>query len=153
MQISEVFYLMQICLNKAKLGTKKQEVPIGCLIYNKVSKKIITIQHNLVEKTKNKINHAEIIAINDMYAKNNSKYIGQNLVLFTTLEPCLTCFTCILSTGITEIYYSLNDYKYGAFNGINNFISVKNNNIKIYSNILEQESLELLQSFFIKIRK
>ena len=52
---------IELMLKEAQKAYKKNEIPVGCVIVK--SDKVIAKSHNLKEKTKNCINHAEIIAI------------------------------------------------------------------------------------------
>ena len=54
-------YYMKIAIKEANKAFKFNEVPVGAVIVK--NKKIIAKAYNKREKTKNVINHAEIIAI------------------------------------------------------------------------------------------
>ena len=62
---------MELALKEAKKANKKDEVPIGAVIVK--AGKIIATGFNKREKSKNAINHAEIIAIKKACKKSESK--------------------------------------------------------------------------------
>ena len=58
--MNDLFYLKE-CLKEAKKAFKKDEVPVGCVIVK--DGEIIAKAHNLREKKKSVLAHAEIEAI------------------------------------------------------------------------------------------
>lgn len=151
MQVDVVNYLMLIALHVAKIGMKQNEIPVGALIVNMKTNKIISIAHNLVEATNNKINHAEIIAINRMFLHTKTKYLD-DLAIIITFEPCLACLGCILGSGIKNIYYGLEDFKNGTLNGQNSKFISRQRDLNIYGGILSNYSYLLMKNFFSTLR-
>ncbi len=143
---------MKIALNEAKKAYKKEEVPIGAIIITEDGK-IISKAHNQVECKKNPLLHAEILAIQKACKKTKQKYL-MNCSIFVTLEPCPMCATAISLAKIKNVYFSSYDEKGGAI--INNIQIYKNSkNLfkpEIFSGILENESSNLLKSFFKNLR-
>ncbi len=136
MNIDEILY------NLARKASKKGEIPVSAIIVK--NNKIIAKAYNRKNKTKNILDHAEIIAIK----KANKKLHKWNLsdcIMYVTLKPCSMCEQIINQTRISKIYYYLEkpDYK------------------KEYSNVkyLKLDNLEfkssyqqLLSDFFKKLR-
>ena len=58
---------MKEALKEAKKAQLKDEVPVGCVIVK--DNKIISRGHNIKEKKKNAILHAEIVALQKAYKK------------------------------------------------------------------------------------
>ena len=89
-----------------------------------------------------------MIAITSAQNKIGSKYLNE-CELYVTLEPCMMCSGAIYLSKISRVVYGLDDKEKGYLRLSK---SKTNNNLIIESNILENESKELLDSFFFKLR-
>lgn len=129
------------CIEQAKKAFKKNEVPIGALIYNKKTKKKYSA-YNKKNKKNNPLLHAEIIVINKM-AKKYKKWRLDECDLYVTIEPCDMCKSIIKETRINKVYYGYQSSYH------------KNNQKEInkYINLEKKESIELMKSFFELRRK
>ena len=94
--------LMQAALDEARAGMKAGEVPIGSVLA-RFSGEIVARGHNRVKATGNAVAHAE------MEALQAAKHLGEipDLVLITTLEPCVMCFGAAMTAGVDTILYGL----------------------------------------------
>ena len=92
---------MEIAYEQACIAEKKGEVPIGCLIVCKSSKKIISKSYNQTEISNDPTAHAEILAIRKAAKKINDWRLT-DYVLFTTLEPCKMCAEIIKESRIKK---------------------------------------------------
>lgn len=137
---------MKIALIEAKKAYKKGEVPVGAVIIK--DNKVIAKAYNQKENKQNAVMHAEILAINKACKKIKTWHL-ENCILYTTLEPCMMCSGAIIQSRINEIYYATKNENFGA----SNYIKKYNKKIKIYSGILEKESIEILKKFFKEKRK
>ncbi len=57
-------FFMEEALKQAQFALDKNEIPVGAIIVNRITNKVIAKAHNIVEQTKNPVLHAEIVAIN-----------------------------------------------------------------------------------------
>ena len=137
---------MKKAFEEAKYAFYKNEVPVGCVIVNE--NEIISRSSNMVELLNDSTAHAELIAITSAQNYLNSKNL-EGCTLYATLEPCLMCYGGIYWSKINTIVYGASDKKRG-FSTYNLEIDRK---IKIIKGIMEEESKELLDKFFKKIRK
>lgn len=147
-------YFMQEALKLAQQAYNNNEVPVGAIIVNKSNNKIIAKAYNSMQKNKNPLMHAEIIAINKACNKLQQKYL-YNCDIYVTLEPCLMCATAISYAKINSIFYAASDFKQGA---IENGPKIFNNTSflykpEIYNHISEELSITLLKKFFLQKRK
>ena len=94
---------MKIAILEAEKAYNKGEVPIGAVIVK--DDKIISKSHNMVEKKKSAIYHAEIIAIKKASKKLKNWRLNQ-CDMYVTLEPCPMCKGAINKSRIRNIYYS-----------------------------------------------
>ena len=93
---------MEEAIRLAKKANSKKEVPIGAVIVR--DDKIISRGFNKREKSKNALNHAEIIAINKA-CKKLKEWRLENCTLYVTLEPCPMCAGAIANARIKKIFY------------------------------------------------
>ena len=136
---------MRKALEEAKYAFYKNEVPVGCVIVNE--NEIISKSSNMVELLNDSTAHAELIAITSAQNSLNNKNLD-GCILYTTLEPCLMCHGAIYWSKINTIVYGASDEKRG-FSRHNLEIDRK---INIIKGVMEEESRELLENFFKKIR-
>jgi len=138
---------MQEALNQARLAWQKDEVPIGAIIVQ--NQQIIAKAYNKTRTSHSAINHAEIIAINEASKiLQNERLI--NCDLYVTKEPCAMCAGAIIHARIANLFIGARDYKFGACGTV---LSVCGNERlnhlpQISFGLLENEAIELLQSFF-----
>ena len=138
-------HFMRKALEEAKYAFYKNEVPVGCVIVNE--NEIISKSSNMVELLNDSTAHAELIAITSAQNSLNNKNLD-GCILYTTLEPCLMCHGAIYWSKINTIVYGASDEKRG-FSRHNLEIDRK---INIVKGVMEEESRELLEKFFKKIR-
>ena len=136
---------MKKALQEANYAFFKDEVPVGCVIVH--NNEIISRSSNMVELLNDSTAHAELIAITSAQNNLNSKNL-ENCTLYTTLEPCMMCYGAIYWSKIKTIVYGVSDQKRGFSKHIVNV----DRDIKIIKGVLEEESKELIDSFFKKIR-
>jgi len=144
---------MKETIIEANKAIKHNEVPVGGLIVDNITKKIIVRGYNQMNKSLNSINHCEISLIFKACKKLNTKYLN-NTSLFVSLEPCIMCSAAISEAHISKVYFGA----YHEFNnGLENFSITFNKNKfflpDVYGGFYEKESLELLKKFFQKQRK
>jgi len=148
----KIYDFMFSALQEAEHAFSQKEVPVGAVItYND---KIIGKGYNQVEKLKDPTAHAEMIAITSA-ANHLGNWRLSECDLFLTLEPCIMCTGAILSSRIRNLYFSTFDPKFGACGSVYNLIEEKkyNHTLNVYSGIYENESKDLLEKFFQKVRK
>lgn len=148
---------MQIAISEAKKAYDKKEVPVGAVLVNNQTQKIIAKSHNLVEKNQNITSHSEMIVINKAIKKLKIKYLtDQNLdfTLYTTLEPCSMCAGAIIHSKIKTVVIGAKDPKAGAAGSVINILQNPklNHQCELIFGVLEQECSEILKDFFRELR-
>ena len=145
-------YFMNEAIFEAKKALDSNEVPVGGIIVENKSQKILSRGHNLNNQLNSSINHCEILLINEACKKLNSKYLS-NSTLFISLEPCIMCAAAISEAHIGKVYFAAYDEKYGGLERLLSFYK-KNKNFlpEIYGGIHEKQSSLLLKQFFKKER-
>lgn len=151
MRLEDINTFMREALKEAEIASFNNEIPVGAVIVDLKTNKIISKSHNSREKDNNILGHAEINAINNSINKLNTKNLN-NCAIFVTLEPCMMCLGAINEAHIKHIYVSLLNDKISPNERslLSEFLF--RNDISIQFSILENESKELLQLFMKKMR-
>ena len=138
---------MEIALKEAKKANKKDEVPIGAVIVK--DNKVIAKGYNKREKSKNAINHAEIVAIKRACRKLKDWRL-ENCEMYVTLKPCPMCAGAISNARIKRVYFGAEETN-NKDNLCEQIFSSTRLNHKVELIKLEEYSSicsELLSSFF-----
>ncbi len=83
------------------------EFPVGCVlvcrdqIVAKGFRKNSTSNHN-------EIDHAEIVALRDLIGRQVVSDLSE-VILYSTMEPCLMCFSTLILSGVRTIVYGYED--------------------------------------------
>lgn len=143
---------MEIALAEALKAMVHGDVPIGCVIVR--DGEIIAQNHNRVELDQDSTAHAELITIREA-----QKYIGYKHLLecdmYITLEPCPMCAGALVLSRLSNIYIAAKDPKSGACGSVVNITDnqLLNHRCTVHFGMKEEESSELIKSFFRKIRE
>ena len=140
--------IVKILFEEEKKAYKLKEVPVGVVIV--LNDRIIATAHNMREKKKNVLKHAELIAL-EKASKKMKTWKLNDCILYTTLFPCPMCAAAIQQSRIKKIIY-VNDTK----NNESRLISINIlNNIKLNHRVeIEKINIEtdLLKKFFKNLR-
>ena len=143
---------MKEALKEAHKAYKNLEVPVGAIIVK--DGRIVARAHNLKETKNDTIKHAEILAI-EKASKKLSNWRLIDCEMYVTLEPCPMCAGAIVNSRIKKVNIGAMDEKTGACGSKLNLLQDFNFDTKVdmESGILENECRELLQKFFVALRK
>lgn len=140
-------YFMSLAMKQAQLAGQIDEVPVGCVLVK--DNEVIAVGHNRQIIDNNPSAHAEIIALkNAGKILNNHRLIGTTL--FVSLEPCAMCFGAIIHARVSKVVFGAYDKKTGVCGSCIDLQQHPcfNHHIEIVGGVLEQESKEMLQTFF-----
>ena len=141
-------FFMDKALEQANRALLVNEVPIGAVLVDNNTNKIIVSSHNLINSHNNSTFHAEIIVINKSCQKRKSKFLNKT-ALFVTLEPCAMCAAAISEVRIDKIYFGAYDEKKGSLESIMKIYNEKHYYVpEVYGGIREVKCSLLLKSFF-----
>lgn len=143
---------MLLAIQEAIIAKELDEVPIGCVIIK--NGEIIGKGHNLRERLKLSVAHAEIMAIEDACKKLGAWQLV-DCDLYVTLEPCPMCAGAIMQSRIKNVYFGAYDPKGGSYGSNFNLNEVKklNHYPNVKGGILENECSKILKDFFKEKRK
>ena len=146
-------FFMKKALDQAKKALLMNEVPVGAVLVDNKTHRIINSAHNLIEFTKNSTAHAEMILINNSIDKYKDKFLKETS-MFITLEPCAMCAAAISEAKINKVYFGAYDEGKGEIeNNFRLFNKKKYFKPEIYGGIKEKECSTIIKNFFIKKRK
>ena len=142
-------YFMKKALDQARTALDAGEFPVGCVLLHQNRILATGARKGSMGNFPNEIDHAEMIALKclaDMDINTDKK----EMVLFTTMEPCLMCLGALILGGISEVVYAYEDVMGGGtdcnLTGLRPLY--RNQKISIVPHILRQQSLELFKAFF-----
>lgn len=142
---------MRIALQEAECAAKEGEIPVGAVVVR--NGELIAKAHNLCERDANATAHAETLAIAEACRKIGSWRLS-DCTLYVTLEPCMMCAGAAVNARIGRIVYAAKDARAGACESLLKLsfypLECKPN---CHGGVLQEESLALLQKFFLKLRK
>jgi tRNA(adenine34) deaminase len=138
-------YFMNKAIEEAQMALSKGEVPIGAVVV--IDNQIIARGHNLTETLNDVTAHAEILAITAAENYLGGKFLD-GCTMYVTLEPCQMCAGALYWSRISHLFYAAKDLKRG-FTTMGSKLHPKT---KVSSGVLENESKDMLEKFFIARR-
>jgi tRNA(adenine34) deaminase len=146
-------HYMNLAYQEALKACDEGEVPVGAIITR--GTRIIGRGYNRIEALQDATAHAEIVALGAASSSLGTWRL-ENCTLYVTLEPCLMCLGAILQARIETLIYGAADPRLGAITAHNYAETAKaayGRFPKLESGIMAEQSRNLLQAFFGKIRK
>ena len=140
-------YFMKQALAEAKKAFEADEVPVGPVIV--CDNKIIARTHNFTERLTDFTAHAEMQAFTSASEYLGNKYLDK-CILYVTLEPCTMCAGASFWTRIGKIVFGAADERRG-FQRITE--TILHPSTEVIGGVLEEESRELIRTFFQQKRK
>ena len=146
-------YYMQIALKQAQKAFENDEVPVGAVLVEPESGKIVAKAGNKSEHGASALAHAEILAMEKACKKLKQNRLW-NLDLYVTLEPCAMCAAAISMMRIRKVCFGATDEKGGAVvSGVRFFESKTcHHKPEVESGILQDECSKILKKFFYNKR-
>ncbi len=144
-------FFMHKALAVAKQALENGEVPVGAVVVH--AGKIIGQSGNTLIADRDPTAHAEVIALRQAgKILDNCRISGTTL--YTTLEPCVMCYSAMVYARIDELVYGAQDPKSGAAGGgiALQDTQLFNHRFKITPGILAEECSRLLNTFFASKR-
>lgn len=145
----EIVDYMEVALSTAEIAAHRGEVPVGAIIVDTASGRIIANSGNQMVGRSDPTAHAEMLAL-----RAAGNMIGsQRLVdcdIYVTLEPCPMCAAAISLARIRRLYFGAYDPKGGGVEyGARIFDQTScHHRPEVYGGIHESKSATLLKNFF-----
>lgn len=136
--------LMREALTIAAEALDHGEVPIGCVIA-RGDGTIIARGHNELNATQNKTAHAEMVAF--AQAAGQVTTDAHDLILVSTLEPCVMCLGAAMEAAVDTILFGLRAPTDGGTKRVHPPVSPESQMPRILGDILPDESRNLFEEF------
>jgi len=143
---------MRAALVEAGKAADLGEVPVGAVAV--LDGQIIGRGYNRKEVDQDPTAHAEMIALKEAAEfLHNWRLIG--VTLYCTLEPCPMCAGAMIQARLPRLVYGAKDLRFGADGSILDLLSEPrfNHRVEVISGVLEDETAEMLQTFFRRLRE
>jgi tRNA-specific adenosine deaminase 2 len=137
---------MKLALEQAETALNHEEVPVGCIFVNSITKEIIASGYNKTNETLNATKHSEIVAIHDaVHTRGLPPSIFKGSALFVTCEPCIMCADALKKMKVSRVFYGCKNDRFG---GNGSILSIHDGSYEIMSGICEKEAIDLFQRFY-----
>ncbi len=139
-------------LEEACRALEEGEPPVGAVVCRGGA--LLARGRNARESSRDPTAHAEILALRRAAAVRNSWRLGE-CTLYATLEPCLMCAGALLAARIGRVVFGASDPRFGAFGSLYDLgrDGRLSHRCLVRSGVREQECQNLLDQFFLTIRK
>jgi tRNA(Arg) A34 adenosine deaminase TadA len=145
---------MALAFVEAEAAGLRGEVPVGAVIVDSLTGRILAAAGNRTEQDTDPTAHAEILAI-----RAAAQAVGEPRLpacdLYVTLEPCAMCAAAIGFARIRRVYYGAYDPKGGALEHGPRWFQQPtcHHQPEVYGGIEEGRAGELLREFFAARRE
>lgn len=145
--------MMQRALELARTAGRDMEVPVGAVVYETTTGRVVAWGHNRREKDLDPSAHAEFIAMREAAMKRKTwRLTGCSVAV--TLEPCAMCAGMIVNSRIDRLVYGAPDPKAGAVRSLMRVADDPrlNHRAQIVPGVLASECARELSGFFKGLR-
>ena len=140
---------MEAAMAEARCALAEGEFPVGCVM---VAQSRIVAGGRRQQSTAchcNELDHAEILTLRRLVADQPALDLS-TVTVYSTLEPCLMCYTTMLLSGIRTFVWAYEDVMGGGANLPLYMLNTLYAQMKVclVDRVLRAESLALFQQFF-----
>jgi tRNA(adenine34) deaminase len=141
-------YMAQAML-EAKAAFERGEIPVGAVVVDSATGKILSRSGNATEAEKDPMAHAEMIALRQACKIKGAPRLPE-CDLYVTLEPCPMCAAAISFARIRRVYFGAYDPKSGGVeHGPKMYShSACHHKPEVYGGIDEQVCGAIMKDFF-----
>lgn len=139
---------MELALQQAQQALVEGEFPVGCVLVHQ-GRVVASGKRSNSSGKVNEMDHAEILALRTLL-DNEQQVNMSDVTVYSTMEPCLMCFSTLLVNGIRKFVYSYEDAMGGGTNVPLDMLAplYQDLQVKITKEILREKSLALFKDFF-----
>lgn len=141
--------MMRRAIEAAQRAGAMDEVPVGAIVYETETQRVLATAHNRRECDNDPCAHAELLAIRDA-AKAIGDWRLNHCTLVVTLEPCPMCAGTIVNARVGRVVFGAFDPKAGACGSVMDTTGNTrlNHTPVVVGGVLADESSQLLRAFF-----
>ena len=149
MILTEHEHYMDAALDEARAALTAGEFPVGCVFV--ADDAIVARGHreNSGEDGRNEIDHAEVLTLRHLLAIRPAIDPGA-VTVYSTMEPCLMCFSTLLLSGVRNFVWAYEDVMGGGTNLPLSMLNplYRGMEVHLLDQVRRDESLRLFQRFF-----
>ncbi|MEN8188656.1 MAG: nucleoside deaminase [Thermodesulfobacteriota bacterium] len=137
---------MALALEQAEEALGRGEFPVGCILVHDNE----VVGHGRRESsTGNELDHAEVMALRAFMADEDHPPPCE-VTVYSTMEPCLMCFSTLVLNGFRKVVYGYEDVMGGGTNLPLSRLNPLYREIRmqIDGGVLRRESAALFKRFF-----
>lgn len=141
--------LMARAIIEAEKALSCGDFPVGCVMAAHGQEIVTGRRKNSRNGNRNEIDHAEIVTLRELSALPERPEYSE-ITVYSTMEPCLMCFSTLLLSGIRRIVYGYEDVMGGGCSLDLNGLAPLYKTMKpvITRGVRRSDCLALFQSFF-----
>lgn len=144
---------MRQALHEARQALDAGEFPVGCVLVQESEIIGRGRRQNSEGACTNEIDHAEMVALRSLLAEQpRPKLNCRDITVYSTMEPCLMCYSTLLLSGVRRFVWAYEDVMGGGTNlPLDQLAPLYQDmqlEIDLVSDILRKESLTLFADFF-----
>jgi tRNA(adenine34) deaminase len=145
--------MMQRAIGLARRAFDAGEVPVGAVVYETLSGRVVGEGRNAREHGHDPSAHAEVLAITRA-AKALGSWRLDACTLVVTLEPCAMCAGLIVNARLGRVVFGAPDAKAGFAGSLGNLLDDPrlNHRVPTVGGVCAEASSELLRDFFAAAR-
>lgn len=140
---------MRVALHEAELALAEGEFPVGCVLVQDGQIIAQGHRHNSRSASCNEIDHAEVFTLRKLLAEQ-AHLNCCHVTVYSTLEPCLMCYSTLLLSGIRRFVWAYEDIMGGgtAVPLAQLTPLYQDMQVELVPKVLRQASLQLFAHFF-----
>lgn len=146
--------MMRRALELARAAADMGEVPVGAVVYETATGRVVAEASNRREADRDPTAHAELIAMREACRVRHDWRLSDCTVV-VTLEPCPMCAGVIVNARVGRLVYGAADPKAGACRSLMSLTNDARLNHRVLpvDGVLADECAALLKSFFASLRR
>jgi len=146
--------MMERALDLAREAAQAGEAPIGAVIYETKTSRVLSEARNTREGDVDPCGHAELLAVRQA-ARTQGDWRLNHCTLVVTLEPCCMCAGTLVNARVGRVVFGAYDPKAGAVGSLMNLLADPrlNHRPETIGGVEAQVCGTLLRTFFADLRK